>query len=740
MQFLHTLPSSRADIFESVYSKSVLDRQGRILSVFLNQAEQWHLKSPTPIPNKLKIAALTYEDKRFSKHFGVDILALLRSVKNNFTQTKRTGGSTISMQVIKLYLKPKRTYSNKIKEIFQALALESTYNKDEILAMYLNNTPYGGNIIGYHSASLLYFGKDSTQLTWAESALLAILPNAPGLLNLNKNPQILKNKRDLLLHKLHTLGYFDETILELSLKEPIPQGKKPIQNLAPHLSLKLIQQSTQSNITSTIDKQIQAKLESKIKAYHKKLLSLGILNLSALVVDTKSGEILSYIGSQDFLDIENFGQIDGVVALRSPGSLLKPFLYALSIDEGLIAPQSLLVDVPMFFSNFKPQNANKTFQGLIPAESALQKSLNVPFVRLLQSYGYEKFFFSLQDMAGLKPSNASRYGLSLILGSKEMTMLQIARLYRGLGNYGSFGDLYTTLPYEKKQEKSYITQGSAYLTLHSLKELKREGELDYHKEKMAFSWKSGTSYGRKDAWAAGCSPQYTIVVWAGNFTGKPNPNIFGVKTAGTLLFELLEELPHNNVNFTLPTSKLTYIEADKFSGYRLTEEMKALLPDNATKDATQSILFPLDSRILRISPFYKKVFMYDGKELDSQDENFIYATPQLTLNLPLNVLTYYKLQNVNVEKHLTKQEKTLKIIYPTQNLKIIQPKDFSGQQELIIRIANLKNQNVSWYLDKNLIHSSNSATLKIFLPKGTHYLSIVGEDGGIDSVRFSIEN
>ena len=740
MQFLHTLPSSRADIFESVYSKSVLDRQGRILSVFLNQAEQWHLKSPTPIPNKLKIAALTYEDKRFNKHFGVDILALLRSVKNNFTQTKRTGGSTISMQVVKLYLKPKRTYSNKINEIFQALALESAYNKDEILAMYLNNTPYGGNIIGYHSASLLYFGKDSTQLTWAESALLAILPNAPGLLNLNKNSQILKNKRDLLLHKLHNLGYFDETILELSLKEPIPQGKKPIQNLAPHLSLKLIQQSTQSNITSTIDKQIQAKLESKIKAYHKKLLSLGILNLSALVVDTKSGEILSYIGSQDFLDIENFGQIDGVVALRSPGSLLKPFLYALSIDEGLIAPPSLLVDVPMFFSNFKPQNANKTFQGLITAESALQKSLNVPFVRLLQTYGYEKFFFSLQDMAGLKPSNASRYGLSLILGSKEMTMLQIARLYRGLGNYGSFGDLYATLPYEKKQEKSYITQGSAYLTLHSLKELKREGELDYHKEKMAFSWKSGTSYGRKDAWAAGCSPQYTIVVWAGNFTGKPNPNIFGVKTAGTLLFELLEELPHNNVNFTLPTSKLTYIEADKFSGYRLTEEMKALLPDNATKDATQSILFPLDSRILRTSPFYKKVFMYDGKELDSQDENFIYATPQLTLNLPLNVLTYYKLQNVNVEKHLTKQEKTLKIIYPTQNLKIIQPKDFSGQQELIIRIANLKNQNVSWYLDKNLIHSSNSATLKIFLPKGTHYLSIVGEDGGIDSVRFSIEN
>lgn len=740
MQFLHTLPSLGADIFESVYSKSVLDRQGRILSVFLTQTEQWHLKSPTPVPNKLKIAVLTYEDKRFLRHFGIDILALLRSVKNNFTQTKRNGGSTISMQVVKLYLKPKRTYGNKINEIFQALALESAYNKDEILSIYLNNAPYGGNIIGYHSASLLYFGKDSTQLTWAESALLAILPNAPGLLNLNKNPQILKNKRDLLLSKLHNLGYFDETILNLSLKEPIPQGKKPIQNLAPHLSLKLIQKSTQSNITSTIDKQIQARLESKIKAYHKKLQSQGILNLSALVVDTKSGEILSYIGSQDFLDIEHFGQIDGVVALRSPGSLLKPFLYALSIDDGLIAPQSLLVDVPMFFSNFKPQNANKTFQGLVSAESALQKSLNVPFVRLLQTYGYEKFFFTLQDMAGLKPSNASRYGLSLILGSKEMNLLQIARLYRGLGNYGYFGDLYTTLPYEKKQEKSYITQGSAYLTLQTLKELKREGDLDYHKEKMAFSWKSGTSYGRKDAWAAGCSPQYTIVVWAGNFTGKPNPNIFGVKTAGTLLFELLEELPHNNVNFSPPTSKLTYIEVDRLSGYRLSEDMKMLLSKNALKDATQSILFPLDSRILRISPFYKKVFVYDDRELDSQDENFIYAKPQLRLNLPLNVLTYYKLQNVNIQKHLAKQKKTLQIIYPTQNLKILQPKDFSGQQELIIRIANLKNQNVSWYLDKNLIQNSNSSTLKIFLSKGVHHLSIVGEDGSIDSVSFSIEN
>lgn len=733
--FYHTLTPHK-DLFESVYSKSVFDRSSALLSVFLNKQEQWHLKSPHNPPHKLHLAVLAYEDKRFEKHFGIDIFALMRSIKNNLISHKRMGGSTISMQVVKLYTKAPRTLTHKINEIFQTFALECMYSKDEILNMYLNNAPYGGNIVGYHSAALLYFDKDSSSLTWAESALLAVLPNAPGLLNLHKNKQILKNKRDALLLKLHDKGYFNEDILSLALQEPLPSHKINHKNIAPHLSVHLVTTQKANNITTTIDKTLQMRVESTIKLYHKKLFSQGILNLAALVVDTQSGEILCYVGSQDFLDMQNYGQIDGVRALRSPGSLLKPFLYALSIDEGLIAPQSLLIDVPLFFANFNPQNAMKNYQGLTQAQYALQKSLNVPFVKLLQTYGYEKFYFALQDMADFKRSNPYRYGLSFILGSKEMSMLQIARLYRGLGNYGAFGNLSFLVNERKSPTQQLLTRGSAYLTLQTLKELEREGILDYHKEKMVFSWKSGTSYGRKDAWAAGVSPKYTIVVWAGNFDGKPNPNILGVKTAGTLLFEILSTLPHNNINFPLPADDLTYIEVDRWSGYTLSDEYQHLLTN---EDSMRSILYPIAAKPLRYSPFYHKVFMYDGKEVDSYDSHFIDAKPQVVVELPLNVLSYYKFQNVNIQKHIPKHKKSVQILYPTQNLRILQATDLDGQKELIIHISNLKNQSISWYLNKELVLTSTQSTFKTLLTRGNYHLTIIGEDGSADSVSFNIE-
>ncbi|TLD81101.1 penicillin-binding protein 1C [Helicobacter sp. MIT 05-5293] len=728
--------SAQDDLFESTYSKSVFDKDNQLLSVFLDSNEQWHLKSPTQVPKKLEIAALTYEDKRFFNHYGIDILALLRSFKDNLISSKRYGASTITMQVIKLYFHQKRNYKNKFDEFFQALALESIYSKEQILKMYLDNAPYGGNIIGFHSASLLYFGKDSAHLSWGEAALLAVLPNAPGLLNLNKNSSLLKDKRDALLHKLHQQGHIDKDLLSLALLEPLPTHKLTHHNIAPHLSLKVIAQTPNlSNIQTTLNKKIQMRLESKIKQYHKKLLPQGILNMSALVLDTSNGEVLAYLGSQDFLDIENYGQIDGIAAKRSPGSLLKPFLYALSIDEGLIAPQSLLIDVPLFFSNFNPQNANKRYNGLIPAQIALQKSLNVPFVKLLQNYGYEKFFFALQEMLDFEDKNYQHYGLSLILGSKEFSPFEIAKLYLGLANYGAFGEIYYLKDSLKQPKKHLISQGSAYLTLQTLKELEREGELDYHKDKMTFSWKSGTSYGRKDAWAAGASPQYTIVVWVGNFTGKPNPNILGMKTAGSLLFEILEELPDNDIAFAIPESAFKEILIDKFSGYRLSEEMQQFaIP-------SEEILYPNDAKMLQVSPFYQKVFIANDKPVTSKDSAFIDASAQMILRLPINVLNYYKTQNIDIQKHLVSSQNrnTLKIIYPTNGLKIIQPKDFDGQKELIMRIANLTNQKVFWYLDHKLIFASTHSTQKIFLDSKPHTLSIIGEDGSIDSVKFNIE-
>lgn len=379
------------DDFKSRYSKILYDKNGEILSVFLNDEEQWHIKS-TDIPKRLKVSVINYEDRKFYSHFGVDFLALMRAFVNNFNSTQRSGASTISMQTIKLWDKKDRTYFNKFNEIIQSLALENAFSKDEILKLYLSNAPYGGNLIGYEAAILFYFDKNPKDLTWAQAALLAILPNQPGLINLEKNKTKLLDKRNKLLAKLYERKLINKDIYELSLKEPLPNFK-PRKNIAPHLALRLLSDDNKE-IFSSIDKKIQLKIEKKAKEFSYTLQQKGIQNLAIILADTKTRKVLAYVGSQDFYDMANLGQINGNIAKRSVGSTLKPFLYALSIDEGIIAPDSILLDVPTFFSNFNPQNANKKYYGIISAKEALQRSLNVPFVSLLQDYGYEKFFIN----------------------------------------------------------------------------------------------------------------------------------------------------------------------------------------------------------------------------------------------------------------------------------------------------------------------------------------------------------
>ena len=449
------------DPFSGRYSKATFDRDGKILSVFLNPQEQWHLKSTAPLPRALKIAITEFEDKRFYSHFGIDFRAILRSLWRNLKSERRSGASTITMQTIKLLRGDSRTYFNKFRELIFALKLEALYSKDEILEFYANNAPYGGNIVGVQTAALMYFEKDLSQVSWGEAALLAVLPNSPGAMHLQKNTQKLLNKRNALLEKLYAKGIIDTDNLKLALSEPLPHIKRA-KNIAPHLSLRLAsaQNALDSapNIHTTIDKSLQLRLESILKNHHQKLSTLGIQNVAAIIVDTHSREVVAYGGSQDFFDIEGLGQIDGITAKRSVGSVLKPLLYALAIDRGLIAPQSKLIDAPTIWGNFKPRNASKRHYGFVSAQSALVRSLNVPFVAMLQDYGYERFFYDLQNILGFSDENFERYGLSLILGTKELSMEDVARIYTGLGNYGEFGEL------------KYVTESSAGnspLDLHS---------------------------------------------------------------------------------------------------------------------------------------------------------------------------------------------------------------------------------------------------------------------------------
>ena len=724
---------------EKRYSTSILDANGKLMDVFLTDDEQWHLKVEDDVAENLKEAVLTYEDKNFNTHHGVDFLAIARAFKNNFIGKKRSGASTITMQVAKLASPKKRTYINKFMEIIQALKIETKLDKEDILKLYLNNAPYGGNIVGYGTAARMYFRKEPQNLSWSECALLAVLPNSPGAMNVEKNHDRLISKRNYLLDKLYAKGKLTEQQLKLAKEEPLPTERYPFERVAPHLARRLYNTKNEKVIKTTIDYDLQKRMQEIVKSYVGYTHSEGITNAAMLIVENKTRNVKAYIGSQEFMDMENEGQVDGVIAKRSPGSILKPFLYALSIDEGMIAPESLVQDVPMFFSNFSPQNANKKYTGMIEARQALISSLNIPFVHLLDQYGEYKFYYFLKDMLGFDENAPEKYGLSLILGTKEFSVEEIATLYAGLANYGSLTSLsYTVNENDERNErrndrsKTMFSKGASYLTLDTLKELVRPGLNNLYRWKDPISWKTGTSYGKRDAWACGMTPDYTVIVWVGNFSGKSNENLSGVISGGRLLFNVFQELENSNKRFEEPYYELENIEVDKITGYRI----------NLDGIETKTIKFPRKAKPLKISPFYKKIYVDDNDvEIDSRSPDFANSHEKIIINYPLEVVNYFIRENRDVSEiyHTNSKEKSLKILYPTPNLKILLPKDLDKEQKLVVKIANLKNQNIYWYLDKEFIGIDKSFEKEIELSIGEHTLTIMAEDGEIVKTKFSID-
>ena len=716
-------------IFEDRYSVSVLDNNGKIMGVYLNKNEQWHLKSIDKIPEKLKTAVMVFEDKNFYSHNGVDFSAVIRALKDNIFEGRRTGASTITMQAVKMAQPKERSYFNKYLEIVHAFKLEKYYKKDEILKMYLNNAPYGGNIVGYKTASYMYFRKSPKELTWSEAVLLAVLPNSPGLMNVEKNREKLIEKRNFLLKKLYEKNFINERQYRISLKEPVPDKRYSFPVLAPHLVRRLVNENKDKKIIkSTIDSEIQKKTEKAVKDYSEFLKLSGINNTAVLIINNKNYEVTAYAGSQDFYDFKNNGQVDGITAKRSPGSLLKPFLYAKVIDEGIAAPQSKIPDVPLYFSNFSPQNANKKYYGMIEMRDALIKSLNIPFVELLKDYGEDKFFYFLKDILNFEDRNPERYGLSLILGTKEFTMEEIGILYSGLANYGNFKNLKYTEE-STEEERQLLTKGASYLTLTTMRELERPGMEKFYREKNPVSWKTGTSHGRRDGWAAGITPEWTVVVWTGNFTGEGNPNLTGVYTGGNLLFNILKILPKTEKDFIMP-SDLEKIEVDKETGYRLKYDVPY-----------KEIFYPKDAKPLKASPYYKKIFVNkNGEEIDSRDESFNEREEKYILVYPLEVVNYFVRENLDVSNIFSEKtaKKTIKFIYPKNNLKIIVPKDFDGEKSLIVKIANIKNQELYWYVNKEYAGKSREKERSFNFKKGEYEIAVVSESGETAKINFQV--
>ncbi len=703
------------------YSKVVLDRKGEILSVFLNSEEEFHIKYDGEVPETLKTAVINYEDKKFYSHSGVDYPRILKSFFNNMTGRKKMGASTISMQVVKLLEPKKRTYFNKLVEVVKAYKLESEFSKEEILKIYLNNVPYGSNIVGYSGAIKMYFNKEVKDLSYAEATLLAVLPNSPGILNLKKNNDKLEAKRNRLLKTLLDRKLIDERQYKFSLLEKFPNKIYYYEKKAPQFSIFLKNKYPEKIIKSTLDYNLQKKLEKIVHDYSNAMKDVGINNAAVLVVNNKTKEVLAYVASQDFYDKRNNGEIDGLQAKRSPASLLKPFLFALSIDDGLIVPDSIYPDVPIYFGNFYPKNSSNTFTGMVKIEEALIKSLNIPFVKLLSDYGVDRFYYFLENNDNYPEDRFDKYGLSLILGTREMRPVDIGKLYIGLANYGKVSNLKYTLTEDKPKEYQQFSRGASYLTLETLSRVVRPGNEKLYSEQRPISWKTGTSYGMKDAWSVGVSPDYTVLVWLGNFNQKSIFSLSGVETAGNLLFKVFNIVDINSKTFEKPTDELKEIEIDEKTGYRKFYDVES-----------KKVFYPKDAKLLRISPYYKKIFVDENDmEIDSRSPNFDKRKEKIVIEYPIEVSNYFFLNGV-------RENKNVKIAYPVQNLNIFVPKDFDGYKKVAMKLYNPNNEYVYWYLDEDYVGYSNEKEKFFELDIGKHKLTIITENGAREEVKFNI--
>jgi len=740
-------------VFPLDYSTVVLDNNGEILRVFLNDNQQWCFPPNDSIPAKLQTAVIHYEDRHFYHHFGINPFSILRALKQNITSNEIiSGASTITMQVARLMSPKERTYLNKLLEIFQAVKIELKYSKAEILSLYLNHAPYGGNIIGYQAASLKYFRKLPKQLTWSEAALLAVLPNAPGLISPLINSKRLKEKRDKLLNNLFVAGFISRETYQLSLLEPIPLESYPFDFHAPHLGRLLKErEDVGAAIETTIEKSFQIRVEQLVADHTRYLSTLGIHNTAAVVVETQTGKVRAYVGSQQFSDSLNQGQVDGVQAPRSSGSLLKPFLYALSMDEGIILPESMIKDVPSYYGAFSPSNANQKYNGLVTAKEALVRSLNVPAVRVLFTYGQYPFYLFLKA-AGMSTLHrrAEDYGLPLILGGAETNVWDMAMMFRGLASGGKFESL-SVIANEKggaanSIASDLISPGACYLTLNILRELKRPGAEYYwqqYQNQSPIAWKTGTSYSYRDGWAVGCSPQWTIAVWVGNFSGEGNPNLSGARCAAPLMFDIFNFLPKNPelAWFEKPEAYLREVNICAESGYIAGINC----PDVSKTDA------PFQMKPMQVCPYHQAIYVNQDQTRqvcslcwepgDYQQISQLIYPPDVVQYLRERGQDIHSVPPHKADCPAHSEPNPLAIVYPQQNARLWIPRDFDGQfQSVTARAAHRNSERILyWYLNDHFEGATrDDHTKTLSLPKGWNRIEVVDEIGNRDGKRFYV--
>jgi penicillin-binding protein 1C len=751
--------------FHQPLSTVVRASDGSLLGARIADDGQWRFPHSESLPSKFEKALLTFEDRWFRYHPGINPVSLGRAAYHNIRKGEIvSGGSTITMQVARLARgNPERTYSNKLSEILSALKLELFRSKKKILAMYASNAPFGGNTVGLEAAAWRYTGKPASSLSWAEAASLAILPNAPGLVHPGRNQAVMKKKRDDLLQKLFNQGNFDSLTLVLSLDEPLPGEPQNLPRKAPHLTDHFTITAKGTIVITTIDPLMQERATEIINSHQKDLASNFIFNSACIIIEVSTGDVLAYVGNSRALNPGGHGSdVDIIRSERSTGSILKPFLYAGMQQSGDILPNTLLADVPTRFPGFSPKNFDLTYSGAVNAGTALSQSLNIPAVKMLQQYNPEKFL-ALLERTGFttftKP--ADHYGLSIILGGGETSLWELAGAYaslsRVLNRYLEEGCYYSSDYHPPVLISSPgkdtlmspdlsppLSASAIWLTYEALRKVNRpetEAGWQYFSSAPFLAWKTGTSFGFRDGWAVGTTPHHVIGVWVGNAGGEGRPGLTGISAAAPVLFDLVNLIPRSSW-FSAHPDDLTMIEVCAVSGYR------------AGPDCSETMEIPAHLNGLRSAacPFHRIIHLNRTGSYrvtaDCESPAEIRSEPWFVL--PPAMEYFYRKKHPEYRTLppvapgcQTGLIPSMEFIYPTPGTRIFIPRDQSGTRTRIV--AEIAHRDPSgkifWHLDESYVATTRSVhQVDLNTGPGSHILTAVDEDGNSIRCNFVVMN
>lgn len=754
-----------ATLFNDPYSTVLEDYQGELLSASIASDGQWRFPEMDTVPEKFAKAAVAYEDKRFWNHPGIDVLSFGRAIKQNFNAGKIiSGASTIDMQLIRLSRRGKgRTVFEKLIESVLATRLELKYSKEEVLALYASHAPFGGNVVGLEAACWRYFGRNPNELSWAEAAMLAVLPNSPALIHPGKNREKLLAKRNRLLEKLNAENIIDQFTYELALHEPIPEKPHPLPRYAKHLLAHAVQDgNVEKKLGTTLQLPLQQRVEQILNDHYQRLSGNQIFNACALVLDVETGNVLAYVGNVN-TDAEHGRDVDLIVSPRSTGSILKPFLYAAMLDDGRMLPKTLWPDIPTMINGFAPQNFSRTYDGAVPADKALIRSLNVPAVHMLREYRYERFHELLKNM-GMSSLNKppDHYGLSLILGGSEGTLWDITGMYASMartlnhyGQYVSWKNKYdrkdfhgpTYLPdqsHAKNMEAtSWLSAASIYQTFEALKEVYRPGEETgwrYFSGSKKIAWKTGTSFGFRDGWAVGVTPQYAVGVWVGNADGEGRPGLTGTETAAPVMFDIFSQLSGTGW-FQQPNTEMQKVKICFKSGQRVSGSCEQGIDTWIGKVGLGSLPCSFHKTI-HLSQDNKFRVHSDCEPVNNiTHANWFVLPPIQEYYFKSKNITYKPLPPFRNDCQSSTTLAAMDLIYPKPNARIYIPRDLDGTPgrsvfELAHRSPTMK---VYWHLDGEFVGETQKNHQMALNPEeGKHVLTLVDEAGEALEGRFQI--